>query len=410
MNNPSIYTLANGIRVVHQEVNTTRLVHCGFVLNIGSRDETGDEQGLAHFWEHMAFKGTRKRKSFHIINRLESVGGELNAYTTKEKICFYASILGQHADKAVELLSDITFDSIFPEKQIEREKHVILEEIAMYKDDPEDDIQDEFDHVVFQNHPLAHNILGTDRLIRSYHREDFKKFIAKNLNTHQVVFTILGNISTQRVQKLVEKHIKPLPAQVKNQARLPFENYSPTRRKVSKPIHQVYVASGRPAMSTQDKNRIPFFMLANILGGPGLNSRLNLAIRERYGYVYSVDAHYSSLSDTGLFSILFATDPSKLDRTLQLINRELVRLQQTPLGRIQLQSAKDQLKGQLAIAHEHYAGLMLSNGKNLLDLGKVLSLQEEYGEIDRVTADKLIFLSRKYLDINQFSNLIYHPE
>jgi predicted Zn-dependent peptidase len=205
-----IYTLKNGIRVIHNRVTTTKIVHCGLMLDIGSRDETPTNQGIAHFWEHMAFKGTSKRKAFHIINRLESLGGELNAYTDKEKILFYASLRDDYFERAMELLTDITFDSIFPTSQIERERQVILEEMMMYMDDPDDSLQDEFDSVVFAGHSLGMNILGTEKTVRTFKRKNFQQFIREHLDTKRVVFSCVGNISMEQVIKLAEKHTSVL--------------------------------------------------------------------------------------------------------------------------------------------------------------------------------------------------------
>ena len=211
MEDYNLLELPNGIRVVHKEVANTKIVHCGFILDIGSRDESESQLGIAHFWEHMAFKGTRKRKAFHILNRLDSVGGELNAYTTKEKICFYASVLDKHIQNAFEILQDITFDSIFPEKQIEKERGVILEEMSLYRDSPEDAIQDEFDHVIFGDHPLGQNILGTPKSVRSFSRQDFQQFLQQNMNTEEVVFSCVGNIPFKKVKRLAEKFFGQVP-------------------------------------------------------------------------------------------------------------------------------------------------------------------------------------------------------
>ncbi len=268
-----IHTLPNGIRVAHKQVPYTKIAHCGFTLDIGSRDEKPHQQGIAHFWEHMAFKGTTKRKSFHILNRLEAVGGELNAYTTKEKICFHASVLDMHFEKAMELLTDITFDSVFPEKQIEKERSVILEEMSMYYDSPEDSIQDEFDAVLFENHALGNNILGTADSVRSFHRDDFKAFIAENLNTNRLIFSSVGNIPFYKVVKLAEKHLSGIPSYAAQRERLPFSHYVPKLVKKTRAVTQAQCAMGRTAYALSDAKRLPFFMLINILGGPGMNSR-----------------------------------------------------------------------------------------------------------------------------------------
>ena len=219
-----IHTFSNGIRWVHKPVTNTQIAHCGFILDIGSRDESPHQMGLAHFWEHMAFKGTKKRRAFHIINRLENIGGELNAYTTKEKICFYASVLDKHFERAVDLLSDITFQSIFPEKQIEREKGVILEEMSMYLDSPEDAIQDEFDALIFgENHPLGYNILGTQESVEGFKKADFEQFLVENMNTDRIIFSTVGNISYKKAFKIVEKYLKDIPTITAKHYRKPFE-------------------------------------------------------------------------------------------------------------------------------------------------------------------------------------------
>jgi predicted Zn-dependent peptidase len=274
MEDYNIYTLPNGIRIVHKQVTYTKIAHCGFILDIGSRDEKPHQQGIAHFWEHMAFKGTKKRRSFHIINRLESLGGELNAYTTKEKICFHASVLDKHFEKAVELLTDITFDSVFPERQIEKERSVILEEMSMYYDSPEDAIQDDFDNVIFADHSLGNNILGTTESVRSFHKEDFKQFILENLNTERIIFSSVSNLPFSKVVKLAEKYLAHIPVFSAQQLREPFSNYVPKKIEKTRNITQAQCAIGRTAYALSDSKRLPFFMLINILGGPGMNSGL----------------------------------------------------------------------------------------------------------------------------------------
>ncbi|MTI40092.1 insulinase family protein [Fulvivirga lutimaris] len=404
-----IHTLPNGIRVLHKEVTTTKVSHCGFMLDIGSRDENEQNQGIAHFWEHMAFKGTTKRKAFHILNRIDSVGGELNAYTTKEKIAFYASTLDTYFEKAVELLTDITFDSIFPEKQIEKERNVILEEMSMYYDAPDDAIQDEFDQVIFANHPLGMNILGTADSVRSFHRDDFKKFIKEHINTEKLVFCSVGNIPFKKVVKLAEKYLKDVPTYNANKERSPFEKYVPAIKGVERNITQAHCAIGRDAYPISSDKRLPFFMLSNILGGPGMNSRLNLALREKYGFVYSIDATYQSYSDTGLFGIFFGTEPGQLQRSIKLVNKELQKLREVPLGTLQLHTAKEQLMGQLAMAEENNASFMLMMGKSILDLERIDTIDEIFSKIKNVTANELQDLANEMFARDQMSQLTYTP-
>jgi predicted Zn-dependent peptidase len=409
MEDYNIVALKNGIRIVHKEVTSTKIVHCGFMLDIGSRDEEPGQQGLAHFWEHMAFKGTKKRKAFHIINRLESVGGELNAYTTKEKICFYASVLNRHFESALELLTDITFDSVFPEKQIERERKVILEEMAMYLDNPEDAIQDDFDEVVFPDHPLGNNILGTMESIRSFRKEDFKKFIAENINTSKIVFSCVGNIPLDKVVKIAGKYLNEIPAFSAQKARKPFKIYVPQIKEVERPLSQAQCAIGRTAYSLHDNKRFPFFALINILGGPGLNSRLNLALREKYGYVYSVEANYTTYTDSGLFAIYFGTEPGQMERTIKLTMKELKKLKDNSLGTVQLHRAKEQIMGQLAMAEENNANLMLMMGKSILDTQNIHSLEEIFGIVKNISSSDLLETANEIFDPNTLSYLTFVP-
>ena len=402
-------TLSNGIRVVHKQVPSTKIVHCGFILDIGSRDEKPGQEGIAHFWEHMAFKGTKKRKAFHIINSLESVGGELNAYTTKEKICFYASVLDNYFEKALELLTDITFGSVFPEKQIELEKNVILEEMASYFDSPEDAIQDELDELVFSDHPLGINILGTQESVRSIHRENFKTFIQENLNTERTIFSVVGNISAKKVKKLTEKHLASIESMHSNRERQAFGQFDPNRIEKKRGLMQAQYGLGIPAYSNSDARRLPFFMLVNILGGPGMNSRLNLALREKHGFVYSIEANYQAYTDTGLFSIFFGTEPKQLKRSINIIQREMKLLQDKKLGSVQLHRAKEQLIGQLAMAEENNSGLMLVMGKSLLDKGNIEGLDAVIKKIRNVTANELQELAAENLNIDQMSHLAFLP-
>ena len=410
MRDYQIHTFPNGIRLVHKQVSHTKIAHCGFVLDIGSRDERPEQQGLAHFWEHMAFKGTQKRKAFHILSRLDSVGGELNAYTTKEKICFYASVLDQHFEKALELLTDITFDSVFPEKQIERERNVILEEMSMYYDAPEDAIQDDFDEVIFGDHPLGKNILGTAQHVRSFTRQDFQQFIHENLDSDRLIFSSVSNLPIEKVVKQAEKYLKDLPTFRSQRERLPFTGYQPIQRVTHRELTQAQAALGCPAYALHDKKRLPFFLLINLLGGPGMNSRLNLALREKYGFVYSVDAHYTPYLDTGLMAIFFGTEPQQLNRSLQLVHKELRAVREKKLGTMQLRKAKEQLMGQLAMSEENNMGLMLMLGKSLLDLDRVDDLDAIFAKIDAITAEELQDLAQEMFDPTQLSLLTFLPK
>lgn len=404
-----LITLPNGIRLVHKQVNNSKIVHCGFMLDIGSRDEKPSQAGIAHFWEHMAFKGTQKRKAFHILNRLDSVGGELNAYTTKEKVCFHASVLESYFEQAFELLADITFDSVFPEKQIEKERNVILEEMAMYEDTPEDSIQDDFDTTIFGRHPLGINILGTEDSVKSFTRNDFKQFIAQNMSTDRIIFSSVGSMPMKKVMKLAEKYLKDIPIIGSERQRLPFGQYVPKVEEFQKPIKQSHCAIGRTAYSINDERRLPFFMLTNILGGPGMNSRLNLALREKYGFVYSIDANYSPYTDTGQIGIFFGTEPRQLEKSVHLVMKELEILKNNTFSPSQLHKYKVQLMGQMAMAEENNISLMLMMGKSILDLERIDSLDSIFQSIENISAIQLRDIANEMFQEQDLSILKYLP-
>lgn len=405
-----LHTFPNGIRLAHRQVVHTQIVHCGIMLDIGSRDEKPHQTGLAHFWEHMAFKGTKKRNAFHILNRLESVGGELNAYTTKEKVCFYASILDTHFDKTIELLADITFHSTFPEKQLEKERGVILEEMSMYLDAPDDAIQDDFDGVLFPEHPLGYNILGTQEHVRSFTQASLQEFIDENLDTHRIVVSVVGNIDFKRAIRVVEKYIQDIPEKRVQRVRQSPGTYQVNQLRLLKPITQAHSAIGRPAYSMKSPERLPFFMMVNYLGGPGLNSRFNLALRERNGLVYSIEANFTSYQDTGYLGIYFATDQDNLERAHRLIRREMAHIREKKLGGTQLKALKEQLMGQLAMAEESNQGYMLMMAKSILDLEKVEQMPQIFQDIQAVTAEQLQEVAQQMLNEDSLSYLTFLPE
>ncbi len=405
-----VHTLPNGIRIAHKQVTHTQIAHCGIMLDIGSRDETPEQQGLAHFWEHMAFKGTIKRRSHHIINRLEIVGGELNAYTTKEKMCFHASVLNAHFDKALELLVDISFHSVFPEKQLERERNVILEEMSMYYDSPEDAIQDDFDTLVFPGHALGYNILGTQETVKRFTADDLRAFITEHLDTERIIVSSVSRLPFAKVVRLAEKYLRDVPFQKTARQRTAPQYYAPVREEMTRSLTQAQCAMGRPAYALTDERRLPFFMLVNLLGGPGMNSRFNMALRERYGFVYSIEAGYTSYLDAGYLGIFFGTEPRQLDRSINLIHKELKRLREQPLTTTQMHHTKVQLMGQLAMSEESNLSFMLMMAKSLLDTGRVDTLPEIFGEIQSVTPELLQEMAQEMFDESTFSYLTFVPE
>jgi len=404
-----LFELENGIRVIHQPVNNSKITHCGLILDIGSRDESVSQQGIAHFWEHMAFKGTQKRKAFHILNRIDSVGGELNAYTTKEKICFYASVLDQHFDKALDLLTDITFDSIFPESQIEKERGVILEEMSMYLDSPEEAIQDDFDTLIFGQHPLGVNILGTRESIKAFHRDDFKQFIKEHLNTERLVVSVVSGLPTSKVKRLAEKYLKNIPMMNAPVNRLSADPYVVKHQTINRDLMQSQVALGREAYSLKSEKKLPFFLLTNYLGGPAMNSRLNMALREKYGYVYSIEAAYNAYTDTGLFAVYFGTEPKQTDRSIALVLKELEMLKKKAFTPVQLHRIKEQLIGQMAMAEESHISLMLAIGKSMLDKGSIDSFDEVTAQVRAITSHDLMEIAEEVFNKDEISILTYRP-
>lgn len=408
-NNVKIFRLSNGIRVVHQQLATTKIVHCGIILDIGSRDENPENQGIAHFWEHMAFKGTKRRRSFNIINSLDSVGGELNAYTDKEKVVFYASVRDEYFERAVDVLSDITFYSVFPDHQIDKERGVILEEMAMYHDSPDDSLQDEFESIVYKDHPMGMNILGKPETVNSFTQRDFLEFFRQHLSTDKIVFSCVGNISLEEVERIARKYLEDVRKKKAKAKRKRFKIYKPLEQILQRSVKQAKCAIGRDAYSIMSENRIPLFLLVNILGGPGMNSKLNLALREKHGFVYSIDAHYIPYTDTGMFAVFFGTEPKQLDKCISLVRKEFDRFCDKPLTKRQLASAKEQMKGQLAMAEENNLSLMLSMGRSVLDLGRVPSLEEIYYQIDEISSFKLRDVAQDIFDERKLSYLIMEP-
>ncbi len=402
--------LPNGIRIAHKQVIHTKIAHAAFVLDAGSRDEAPYEQGLAHFWEHMAFKGTTSHKAFHICNTLERIGGELNAYTTKEKICFYASVLAPHFKKATDLLTDILFHSIFPEKEIEKERQVILEEMAMYLDSPDDAISDEFDSLIFRNHTLGNNILGTQESVKATSRDAFLAFVAQHLNTEKLVLATVGPMTMDQVMRTVGAQLESKPRSTPANPRTAFSGYVPQTITQEKPITQAHVLMGCPALAYTHPDRLPLVMLTNMLGGPAMNSRLNLAVREKHGLTYAIEAGFTPYGDTGIFSIYYGTEPRQINRVQRLVKQELRKLREKPLGITQMRQVQEQLKGQLAMSEESNLNLCLALGKSLLDAGRMESLPEIFNQIDAIKPAQLADLANQFFNEEGLSTLIYVPE
>jgi predicted Zn-dependent peptidase len=399
-------TLDNGIRLVHHRIPGL-VAHCGLIINTGSRDETVPEHGIAHFIEHMLFKGTKKRKAYHILSRLEDVGGELNAYTTKEETAIHASLLKEDYERAIELISDITFNSVFPEKEIEKEKDVVIEEINSYLDNPSELIFDDFEELIFSNQPIGRNILGTPESVKSFSQKKIYDFIANNYNTRQMVFCSVGNISDEKILKLFKTHFANIVTEKKVERINRTWLYKPASVTKKMNTYQNHCIMGNLAYNLKDKRRMGMFLLNNILGGQGLNSRLNLSLREKNGLAYNVESSYNPYCDTGIFSIYFGTDNQYLNKSVSIAMTELKKLRTAKLGTIQLSKAKNQIKGYLAREYENYESLMLSLGKSLLIFNKIDSIEELCKKIDAVTASELLETANDIFEPSKMSMLIY---
>ncbi|WP_246452103.1 M16 family metallopeptidase [Croceimicrobium hydrocarbonivorans] len=402
-----IFTLSNGIRVVHREINRP-VAHLGLLIAAGSRDELEDEQGLAHFIEHCLFKGTQKRKAYHILSRMEDVGGELNAFTSKEETVIHSSFLSGDYARAVDLICDIAFRSTFPPKECEKEKEVIIDEINSYKDSPSDSIFDDFEELVFPNHSLGRNILGTLESVKGFGTEDIHKFLNRNYSADRMVFSSVGNISAARLRNLLEKQVEDIQFQAGEKRELIMpEPTQPIRDEQTRSGYQTHVVMGSPAYAARHDHMRPLALLNNILGGPGMNSRLNLNIRERYGFTYHLESFYHPYLDTGLFGIYLGTDPGTADRAMNLIDKELKKLRDQKLGVLQLSKAKKQILGQFAMAQENNGALMLSFGKSLLLHDEIESFEEIVQDVEAMKAETLLEVANDILVPEKFSRLIF---
>lgn len=401
-----LHTLDNGIRLVHHRIPGL-VGHCGLIINIGSRDEKVSEHGIAHFIEHMLFKGTIKRKAYHILSRLEDVGGELNAYTTKEETAIHASFLKEDYERAIELISDISYNSVFPEKEIVKEKDVIIEEINSYLDNPSELIFDDFEELIFADQPIGRNILGTPESVKSFTKSMINDFISNNYDTQEMVFCSVGNISDEKILKLFNTHF----AHIVTDKRMKHQNktwiYKPASVTKNMDTYQNHCIMGNLAYNLKDKRRMGMFLLNNILGGQGLNSRLNLSLREKNGFAYNVESSYNPYYDTGIFSIYFGTDSQYLEKSIAIANSELKKLRTTKLGAIQLSKAKNQIKGYLARGYENHESLMLSLGKSMVIFNKIDTIEELCSKIDEVTSSELMETANEIFEPSKISTLIY---
>lgn len=400
------HTLSNGLRII-QVPSPTPVAYCGFAIDAGTRDETSGEQGMAHFVEHLIFKGTTKRKAWHILNRMERVGGDLNAFTNKEETIIYTAFLAEHFARAVELLADIVFHSTFPKNEIAKEVDVILDEIQSYEDSPSDLIFDDFENLIFKGHSLGRNILGDPNLLKTFGSDDALNWTRRFYKTSNMVFFFYGNVDFRHLVRCVEKYVGEIPDSKAEKLYVPLPDYLPERRVIHRDTHQAHVMIGCRSYDAHNEKRTGLYLLNNILGGPGMNSRLNIALREHRGLVYSVESNLTSYTDTGVFSIYFGCDPKDVDTCLTLVEKELKRLCMARLTDSQLAAAKKQIIGQIAVASDNFENLALDMGKTFLHYNRYESQEEVFQRIEALSADCLMEVANEIFDEHRRSVLIY---
>ena len=404
-----IYTLKNGIRILFKYGNSP-ISHSCLIINSGSRDEKEGQPGLAHFIEHLLFKGTEKRNTSKILNRLEAVGADLNAYTTKEYTCIHSSFLNEYLERTIDLLCDITFHSIFPENEIKKEKNVIIDEILSYEDQPEEAIADDFEALLFKGNTLGENVLGNKDSVERFTRQDILNFIVANYNTHDIVLAVSGNYKSSKVFKLAEKYLENIPENNNQKKRIVPVKKEREDVVISKSINQTHCIIGGNAYSFFDDRKYGLSLLNNLLGGNCMSSRLNMEIREKYGIAYTIESSYTPFSDTGIFSIYFGTDEEKAIKATKLVYKELKKLKDNKLGILQLQQAKKRFIGQIALGEENRMSVLISMAKSLLDFDYIDSLEDLFKKINNVTDSDLLEISNEIFDSNYLSSLSFIPE
>ena len=410
------YTLDNGLRIIHLP-SDSKVVYCGYQINAGTRDEEPGEEGLAHFCEHVTFKGTERRKAWHILNCLESVGGDLNAYTNKEGTVYYAAILKEHIARAVDLLSDIVFHSTYPQQEIDKEVEVICDEIESYNDSPAELIYDEFENILFKGNSLGHNILGTAEQVRQFTTEDALRFTRKLYRPDNAVFFAYGDIDFKKLVTLLKRSVGSEELRVKNEE---FNSREEERMKgeesnspkgqtivMEKHTHQAHVMIGTQAYDVHDDRRMPLYLLNNILGGPGMNAKLNLALREHNGLVYTVESTMVAYGDTGTWSIYFGCDEHDVKRCLRLVRKELDKFMEKPLSDAQLRAAKKQIKGQIGVACDNRENFALDFGKSFLHYGWEKNVDRLYEQVDAITAQQIQSVAQELFDEHRLTTLIF---
>lgn len=400
------HTLSNGLKLIFKPDNCA-VTYCGIVINTGSRDEMEEEYGMAHFIEHMLFKGTTKRRSGHIINRLEHVGGELNAFTSKEETVVYAVVLNEYTERAIELLADITLHSVFPQKEIDKEVVIIVDEIQSYNDSPSELIYDDFEELLFHGHSLAHNILGTPQTLENLTTKKSLDYVQRHYLPSEMVLFVSGNLNQDQLIRWATKHLDTDLTYPPKVERTAPGDYIPAKKTIEKNTHQVHFMLGNIAYNLYDPKRMGLYLLNNIVGGPGMNSLLNLSLREKHGLVYNVESSFQPFTDTGMWTIYFGCDPDNASRCEQLVYNELEKLRTQKIADSALKKYKLQLMGQMAIASENKENLAMSIGKSFLRYGKVDELEKVRQLINAITAEQLQEIAQEIFDPSKFSVLIY---
>ena len=416
------YTLDNGLRIIHLP-SDSKVVYCGYQINAGTRNEEPGEEGLAHFCEHVTFKGTERRKAWHILNCLESVGGDLNAYTNKEGTVYYSAILKEHIARAVDLLTDIVFHSVYPQAEIDKEVEVICDEIESYNDSPAELIYDEFENIIFKGSPLGHNILGTAEQVRSFKTEDALRFTRKLYRPDNAIFFAYGDIDFKKLVRLLKKSFLSEERRVKSEkfnspeAQTQFNiqhltfntqhSFEGQTIVMQKNTHQAHVMIGTRAYDVNDSRRMPLYLLNNMLGGPGMNAKLNLALREHNGLVYTVESTMVAYGDTGIWSIYFGCDEHDVKRCLRLVRKELDKFMQKPLSDAQLKAAKKQIKGQIGVACDNRENFALDFGKSFLHYGWEKNVDRLYEQVDEITAEQIQAVAQELFDKDRLTTLIF---
>lgn len=406
------FTLDNGLRVIHRP-DSSPIVYCGYQINAGTRDEKSGEEGLAHFCEHTTFKGTSRRKAWHVLNGLESVGGDLNAFTTKEDTVYYAAILKEHASRAVDLLTDIVFHSVYPQHELDKEVEVVCDEIESYNDSPSELIFDEFENMIFEGHPLGHNILGTADNVRRFTTVDAQRFTRRHYRPDNAVFFIAGDVDFKKIVRQLQHADWPETPHVPHASVAPiapngpFASNPPSSLTVNRNTHQAHVMLGCRAYDIHDDRRMSLYLLNNMLGGPGMNARLNLSLRERHGLVYTVESTMVSYSDTGLWAIYFGCDPHDVKRCMRLVRRELDKVMEKPLSAVQLAKAKKQLKGQIGVACDNRESFALDFGKSFLHYGWEKDISTLFRNIEAITPEGIQQVARELMAPDRLTTLVY---